>query len=191
MRQNVFFCVCGTREDLWRKIYQWVNRLHESLVYSVLLTTCSNTFFITSPDRPLMTQIFNVFWVLLFFLLPSLSLYHSPTSQILWLLSRSLELMFNNFLLHFWQNYASLIPGATVGVLASDSGNILELIMTSYKVKEHRSRVMWQCFWTVDGGPCHIRPTFIHLMIMYVFLCFVNSEMLSSGLTWMRLLKNC
>lgn len=46
MRQTLFFCVCGTWEDPWRKIYQWVNRLHESLVYSVLLTTCSNTFFI-------------------------------------------------------------------------------------------------------------------------------------------------
>lgn len=45
--------------------------------------------------------------------------------------------MFNHFLLRFWQNYASLIPGATVGVLASDSRNILELIMTSYKVNEH------------------------------------------------------
>jgi len=33
-----------------------------------------------------------------------------------------------------FQNYASLIPGAMVGVLASDSRNILELIVTAYKV---------------------------------------------------------
>lgn len=32
------------------------------------------------------------------------------------------------------QNYANLIPGATVGVLATDSQNILELIVTAYKV---------------------------------------------------------
>ena len=33
------------------------------------------------------------------------------------------------------QNYANLIPGATVGILESDSGNILELIVTAYKVR--------------------------------------------------------
>ncbi|XP_016381641.1 integrin beta-6-like [Sinocyclocheilus rhinocerous] len=55
------------------------------------------------------------------------------------------KLVENNILLIFavtdnqrqnYENYASLIPGATVGVLASDSRNILELIMTSYKVQE-------------------------------------------------------
>uniref|UniRef100_A0A671PNA3 Integrin beta n=1 Tax=Sinocyclocheilus anshuiensis TaxID=1608454 RepID=A0A671PNA3_9TELE len=58
------------------------------------------------------------------------------------------KLVENNILLIFavtdnqrqnYENYASLIPGATVGVLASDSGNILELIMTSYK--ELRSEI--------------------------------------------------
>ncbi|KTG36109.1 hypothetical protein cypCar_00018944 [Cyprinus carpio] len=58
------------------------------------------------------------------------------------------KLVENNILLIFavtdnqrqnYENYASLIPGATVGVLASDSRNILELIMTSYK--ELRSEI--------------------------------------------------
>uniref|UniRef100_A0A7N8XC31 Integrin beta n=1 Tax=Mastacembelus armatus TaxID=205130 RepID=A0A7N8XC31_9TELE len=34
---------------------------------------------------------------------------------------------------HNYKNYANLIPGATVGVLATDSRNILELIVTAYK----------------------------------------------------------
>lgn len=34
------------------------------------------------------------------------------------------------------QNYANFIPGATVGVLATDSRNILELIVTAYKVNK-------------------------------------------------------
>ncbi|MED6289527.1 hypothetical protein CHARACLAT_003744 [Characodon lateralis] len=54
----------------------------------------------------------------------------------------------NNILLIFavtekqinnYKNYANLIPGATVGVLAPDSGNILELIVTAYK--ELRSEI--------------------------------------------------
>ncbi|XP_072236930.1 integrin beta-6 [Leuresthes tenuis] len=54
----------------------------------------------------------------------------------------------NNILLIFavtenqinnYKNYANLIPGATVGVLASDSRNILELIITAYK--ELRSEI--------------------------------------------------
>uniref|UniRef100_A0A672L354 Integrin beta n=1 Tax=Sinocyclocheilus grahami TaxID=75366 RepID=A0A672L354_SINGR len=58
------------------------------------------------------------------------------------------KLVENNILLIFavtdnqrqnYENYASLIPGATVGVLASDSRNILQLIMTSYK--ELRSEI--------------------------------------------------
>lgn len=36
---------------------------------------------------------------------------------------------------HFEQNYANLIPGATVGVVEKDSRNILELILTAYKVQ--------------------------------------------------------
>ena len=34
------------------------------------------------------------------------------------------------------QNYANLIPGATVGDLAKDSRNVLELIVTAYKVNK-------------------------------------------------------
>ncbi|XP_055363592.1 integrin beta-6 isoform X2 [Betta splendens] len=40
---------------------------------------------------------------------------------------------------HNYKNYANLIPGATVGVLASDSQNVLELIITAYK--ELRSEI--------------------------------------------------
>uniref|UniRef100_A0A667YCD6 Integrin beta n=1 Tax=Myripristis murdjan TaxID=586833 RepID=A0A667YCD6_9TELE len=40
---------------------------------------------------------------------------------------------------HTYKNYANLIPGATVGVLATDSRNILELIVTAYK--ELRSEI--------------------------------------------------
>ncbi|XP_029522422.2 integrin beta-6-like isoform X4 [Oncorhynchus nerka] len=40
---------------------------------------------------------------------------------------------------HNYENYASFIPGATVGVLESDSRNILELIVTAYK--ELRSEI--------------------------------------------------
>lgn len=58
------------------------------------------------------------------------------------------KLVENNILLIFavtdelrqnYENYASLIPGATVGVLESDSRNILQLIMTAYK--ELRSEI--------------------------------------------------
>lgn len=54
----------------------------------------------------------------------------------------------NNILLIFavteeqinnYKNYANLIPGATVGVLAKDSRNVLELIVTAYK--ELRSEI--------------------------------------------------
>ncbi|CAG5858092.1 unnamed protein product [Menidia menidia] len=54
----------------------------------------------------------------------------------------------NNILLIFavtekqintYKNYANLIPGATVGILATDSRNILELIVTAYK--ELRSEI--------------------------------------------------
>lgn len=40
------------------------------------------------------------------------------------------------FPLSLSQNYANFIPGATVGVLAVDSRNILELIVTAYKVNQ-------------------------------------------------------
>lgn len=40
---------------------------------------------------------------------------------------------------HNYKNYANLIPGATVGVVARDSRNILELIITAYK--ELRSEI--------------------------------------------------
>ncbi|KAM4630011.1 integrin beta-6 [Polymixia lowei] len=40
---------------------------------------------------------------------------------------------------HNYENYANLIPGATVGVLAIDSRNVLELIVTAYK--ELRSEI--------------------------------------------------
>lgn len=58
------------------------------------------------------------------------------------------KLVENNILLIFavtepqmsnYKNYANLIPGATVGVLAEDSQNILELIVTAYK--ELRSEI--------------------------------------------------
>jgi len=34
-----------------------------------------------------------------------------------------------------FQNYAKLIPGATVGQLQKDSGNILQLIIAAYQVR--------------------------------------------------------
>ncbi|KAK1165722.1 integrin beta-6 isoform X1 [Acipenser oxyrinchus oxyrinchus] len=58
------------------------------------------------------------------------------------------KLVENNILLIFavtedqrnnYENYAKLIPGATVGILQSDSRNILQLIMTAYK--ELRSEI--------------------------------------------------
>ncbi|MCI4383721.1 hypothetical protein PGIGA_G00029630 [Pangasianodon gigas] len=58
------------------------------------------------------------------------------------------KLVENNILLIFavtenqrqtYENYANLIPGATVGVLENDSRNILELILTAYK--ELRSEI--------------------------------------------------
>ncbi|TRY88129.1 hypothetical protein DNTS_031505 [Danionella cerebrum] len=68
------------------------------------------------------------------------------------------KLVENNILLIFavtknqkqnYENYASLIPGATVGVLASDSRNILELIMTSYK--ELRSEIDLEVLGDTEG----------------------------------------
>ncbi|KAK7127937.1 hypothetical protein R3I93_020498 [Phoxinus phoxinus] len=68
------------------------------------------------------------------------------------------KLVENNILLIFavtdeqrqnYENYASLIPGATVGVLASDSRNILELIMSSYK--ELRSEIDLEVLGNTEG----------------------------------------
>lgn len=47
-----------------------------------------------------------------------------------------LHVTFLSLSLSLSQNYANLIPGATVGVLAEDSQNILELIVTAYKVNQ-------------------------------------------------------
>ncbi|XP_069080308.1 integrin beta-6 isoform X1 [Pleurodeles waltl] len=68
------------------------------------------------------------------------------------------KLVENNILLIFavtkpqvpiYQNYAKFIPGATVGVLESDSGNILQLIITAYK--ELRSEVEMEVLGDTDG----------------------------------------
>lgn len=56
---------------------------------------------------------------------------------------RLLSFVTLTYLFLLQQNYANLIPGATVGVLASDSRNILELIMTAYKVNR---RSLWSGF---------------------------------------------
>lgn len=57
------------------------------------------------------------------------SAFHNPVDVFMW--SFFLFLFFP----HFEQNYANLIPGATVGVLENDSRNILQLILTAYKVQ--------------------------------------------------------
>uniref|UniRef100_A0A8B9J7J7 Integrin beta n=1 Tax=Astyanax mexicanus TaxID=7994 RepID=A0A8B9J7J7_ASTMX len=54
-------------------------------------------------------------------------------------------------------NYASLIPGATVGVLEKDSRNILDLIMTAYK--ELRSEIELE----VLGDTEHLQMSFTAL----------------------------
>ncbi|KAM9826325.1 integrin beta-6 [Syngnathus typhle] len=64
----------------------------------------------------------------------------------------------NNILLIFavtekqkqnYENYANLIPGATVGVVATDSHNILELILTAYK--ELRSEIELEVLGDTEG----------------------------------------
>uniref|UniRef100_A0A3P8UKV5 Integrin beta n=1 Tax=Cynoglossus semilaevis TaxID=244447 RepID=A0A3P8UKV5_CYNSE len=50
--------------------------------------------------------------------------------------------------IHNYKNYANLIPGATVGVLAKDSRNILELIVTAYK--ELRSEIELEVLGDTD-----------------------------------------
>ncbi|XP_038607204.1 integrin beta-6 [Tachyglossus aculeatus] len=50
---------------------------------------------------------------------------------------------------HLYQNYAKLIPGATVGQLRQDSGNILQLIIAAYK--ELRSEVELEVLGDTEG----------------------------------------
>uniref|UniRef100_A0A8C9ESC8 Integrin beta n=1 Tax=Pavo cristatus TaxID=9049 RepID=A0A8C9ESC8_PAVCR len=50
---------------------------------------------------------------------------------------------------HCFQNYAKLIPGATVGRLQQDSGNILQLIIAAYQ--ELRSEVELEVFGDTEG----------------------------------------
>ncbi|CAH2305601.1 integrin beta-6 isoform X1 [Pelobates cultripes] len=68
------------------------------------------------------------------------------------------KLVENNILLIFavtekhvplYENYAKLIPGATVGRLRGDSGNILQLIMTAYQ--DLRSEIELEVFGDTDG----------------------------------------
>uniref|UniRef100_U3IGZ9 Integrin beta n=1 Tax=Anas platyrhynchos platyrhynchos TaxID=8840 RepID=U3IGZ9_ANAPP len=50
---------------------------------------------------------------------------------------------------HIYENYAKLIPGATVGRLQKDSGNILQLIIAAYQ--ELRSEVELEVFGDTEG----------------------------------------
>ncbi|OXB69246.1 hypothetical protein ASZ78_011366 [Callipepla squamata] len=50
---------------------------------------------------------------------------------------------------HTYENYAKLIPGATVGRLQEDSGNILQLIIAAYQ--ELRSEVEMEVFGDTEG----------------------------------------
>ncbi|OCT63520.1 integrin beta-6 isoform X1 [Xenopus laevis] len=68
------------------------------------------------------------------------------------------KLVENNILLIFavtkahvslYQGYASLIPGATVGLLAKDSGNVLQLIINAYK--ELRSEIELEVLGDTEG----------------------------------------
>uniref|UniRef100_A0A671XRD3 Integrin beta n=1 Tax=Sparus aurata TaxID=8175 RepID=A0A671XRD3_SPAAU len=68
------------------------------------------------------------------------------------------KVMENNILLIFavteeqtpkYKNYANLIPGATVGDLAKDSRNVLELIVTAYK--ELRSEIELEALGDTEG----------------------------------------
>ncbi|KAG8432378.1 hypothetical protein GDO86_016858 [Hymenochirus boettgeri] len=80
------------------------------------------------------------------------------------------KLVENNILLIFavakdyvslYQGYANLIPGATVGTLAGDSGNVLQLIVNAYK--ELRSEIELEVSGDTDG-----------LSLSYTALC--NNE---------------
>ncbi|XP_012664430.1 integrin beta-6 isoform X4 [Otolemur garnettii] len=50
---------------------------------------------------------------------------------------------------HLYENYAKLIPGATVGLLQEDSGNILQLIISAYE--ELRSEVELEVLGDTEG----------------------------------------
>ncbi|KAM5125225.1 LOW QUALITY PROTEIN: integrin beta-6-like [Callospermophilus lateralis] len=50
---------------------------------------------------------------------------------------------------HLYENYAKLIPGATVGLLQKDSGNILQLIISAYE--ELRSEVELEVLGDTKG----------------------------------------
>ena len=43
----------------------------------------------------------------------------------------------------FPQNYSQLIPGTTVGTLSDDSGNVIQLILDAYEVRESRIYESW------------------------------------------------
>lgn len=45
------------------------------------------------------------------------------------------------------QNYAKLIPGATVGLLQKDSGNILQLIISAYEVGYFTAGIFFAFLW--------------------------------------------
>ncbi|XP_056649922.1 integrin beta-6 isoform X4 [Monodelphis domestica] len=51
--------------------------------------------------------------------------------------------------IHLYENYAKFIPGATVGLLQKDSGNILQLIISAYK--ELRSEVELEVLGDTEG----------------------------------------
>ncbi|XP_049979493.1 integrin beta-6 [Alexandromys fortis] len=50
---------------------------------------------------------------------------------------------------HLYENYAKLIPGATVGLLQKDSGNVLQLIISAYE--ELRSEVELEVLGDTEG----------------------------------------
>lgn len=43
----------------------------------------------------------------------------------------------------FSQNYSQLIPGTTVGTLSDDSGNVIQLILDAYEVRDSRIYESW------------------------------------------------
>lgn len=43
----------------------------------------------------------------------------------------------------FPQNYSQLIPGTTVGTLSDDSGNVIQLILDAYEVRDSRICESW------------------------------------------------
>ncbi|XP_048342295.1 integrin beta-6 isoform X1 [Sphaerodactylus townsendi] len=51
--------------------------------------------------------------------------------------------------IHLYENYAALIPGATVGLLQQDSGNVLQLIIDAYKAI--RSEIELETLGDTDG----------------------------------------